>query len=98
MDVMMPEMGGLEATKVVRERQRDRARYPNYKSPLIIIAMTASAMQGDREKCLAAGMDDYLSKPVRPEDIRTIVERWAVEAARNITTPPAQAPDRKSVV
>jgi CheY-like chemotaxis protein len=76
MDVQMPEMDGLEATRHIRERQKDRAKHPNYKSPIIIIAMTANAMQGDREKCLAAGMDDYLSKPVRPEDVRKIVERW----------------------
>jgi CheY-like chemotaxis protein len=80
MDVMMPEMDGLEATKNIRERQKDRAKHPNYKSPIIIVAMTANAMQGDREKCLSAGMDDYLSKPVRLEDIRTIVERWGSSA------------------
>jgi CheY-like chemotaxis protein len=80
MDVMMPEMDGFEATRVIRERQQDRARFPNYKSPIIIVAMTAGAMQGDREKCLAAGMDDYLAKPVRPEDIRIVVERWGTMA------------------
>jgi CheY-like chemotaxis protein len=80
MDVMMPEMDGLEATRIIRERQRDRAKHPNYKSPLIIVAMTASAMPGDREKCLAAGMDDYIAKPVRPEDVRTTVERWGTSA------------------
>jgi CheY-like chemotaxis protein/HPt (histidine-containing phosphotransfer) domain-containing protein len=81
MDVMMPEMGGLEATQEIRLRQQQRKNFPNYKSPIIIVAMTASAMQGDREKCLAAGMDDYLSKPVRPEDIRGILERWGAKAA-----------------
>jgi CheY-like chemotaxis protein len=88
MDVMMPEMDGLEATRAIRERQRDRARFPNYKSPIIIVAMTASAMPGDREKCLAAGMDDYMAKPVRPEEVRAIVERWSVSAA---IAPPAEA-------
>jgi CheY-like chemotaxis protein/HPt (histidine-containing phosphotransfer) domain-containing protein len=84
MDVMMPEMSGLEATRLIRERQRLPDRFPHYKSPLIIIAMTASAMPGDREKCLAAGMDDYIAKPVRLEDVRTIIERWAAAAARTL--------------
>ena len=75
MDVQMPEMDGLEATRQIRARQTDQAMYPNYKSPIIIVAMTASAMTGDREKCLAAGMDDYLAKPVRPEDVRPEA-RW----------------------
>jgi CheY-like chemotaxis protein/HPt (histidine-containing phosphotransfer) domain-containing protein len=77
MDVMMPEMGGLEATRLIRERQQQPSQFPNYKSDIAVIAMTASAMQGDREKCLAAGMDDYVAKPVRLEEIRMIVERWA---------------------
>src|SRR6185503_5964566 len=80
MDVMMPEMDGLEATRQIRARQKDPGRFPNYKSPMIIVAMTASAMQGDREKCIAAGMDDYIAKPVRLEDVRTIVERWGAVA------------------
>jgi CheY-like chemotaxis protein len=82
MDVMMPEMGGLEATRLIRERQKQASQFPKYKSPLIIVAMTASAMPGDREKCLAAGMDDYVAKPVRLEDVRMIVERWAEVATR----------------
>lgn len=81
MDVMMPEMDGLEATRIIRQRQQDHARFPTYKSPIHIVAMTASAMSGDREKCLAAGMDDYLAKPVRPEQVRAIVERWAPSAS-----------------
>jgi CheY-like chemotaxis protein len=91
MDVMMPEMGGLEATAAIRERQQQPARFPNYKSPIIIVAMTANAMQGDREKCIAAGMDDYLAKPVRLEDIRAIVERWGSAAGSTETVARAQA-------
>jgi len=81
MDVMMPEMGGLEATRLIRQRQKQRSQFPNYKPSIIVVAMTANAMQGDREKCLAAGMDDYIAKPVRLEDIRTIVERWGAIAS-----------------
>jgi CheY-like chemotaxis protein len=104
MDVMMPEMGGFEATALIRQRQQQGANHPNYNARIIIVAMTANAMQGDREKCLAAGMDDYVAKPVRPEDIRKIIELWGErivhdtapkpEAAAEIKTaaPPAENP------
>jgi CheY-like chemotaxis protein len=87
MDVMMPEMDGLEATRLIRQRQKERFQFPNYQDCIIIVAMTANAMQGDRDKCLAAGMDDYIAKPVRLEDIRAIVERWGAVVCR-----PASAP------
>jgi signal transduction histidine kinase/HPt (histidine-containing phosphotransfer) domain-containing protein len=80
MDLMMPEMDGLEATRNIRERQKNPAEFPNYNSRIIIVAMTAHAMQSDREKCIAAGMDDYLSKPIRPADIRGIIEKWGSSA------------------
>jgi CheY-like chemotaxis protein/HPt (histidine-containing phosphotransfer) domain-containing protein len=84
MDIMMPEMNGIEATAAIRERQQRRDLNPNYKSPIIIVAMTANAMQGDREKSIAAGMDDYLSKPVRPEDMRNVIEKWGAKAAEEV--------------
>jgi two-component system sensor histidine kinase/response regulator len=61
MDLQMPEMGGLEATQKIRELELQRQRY----TP--IVAMTAHAMQGDRERCIAAGMDGYVSKPIQPK-------------------------------
>jgi len=81
MDVMMPEMSGLEATQVIRQRQAQPERYPTYNSRIIIVAMTASAMKGDKEKCLAVGMDDYLAKPIRVDDLGRIIEQWAGRAA-----------------
>jgi CheY-like chemotaxis protein/HPt (histidine-containing phosphotransfer) domain-containing protein len=91
MDVQMPEMDGLEATKVIRERQCNLAQFPTYKGPVIIVAMTANAMPGDRERCIEAGMDDYLAKPVRPEEVRKIIERWASQVARPESAEPTVA-------
>ncbi|MBM3758493.1 MAG: response regulator [Acidobacteria bacterium] len=75
MDVQMPEMDGLSATEEIRrlENALGRPRLP-------IVAITANAMNGDRERCLAAGMDDYLSKPVNEEKIQEKVRQWAVRS------------------
>jgi len=75
MDCQMPEMDGYEATRIIRDRERDRKRPCHWHAPIHVIAMTANAMKGDREKCLAAGMDDYISKPVRVTDLRAALER-----------------------
>ena len=75
MDCQMPEMDGFEATRAIRNREQALDGRCPWKSPVYIIAMTASAMQGDSEKCLAAGMDDYLSKPVRPSELQAALER-----------------------
>jgi signal transduction histidine kinase/HPt (histidine-containing phosphotransfer) domain-containing protein len=88
MDVMMPEMDGLEATRMLRKRQMGGDHF-NYQSRIIICAMTAHAMTGDREKCIAAGMDDYLSKPVRPKDVRDMLERWGGKIFQEANPKPA---------
>jgi CheY-like chemotaxis protein len=69
MDGQMPGMDGYEVTRRIREREKDGERLP-------IIAMTASAMKGDRERCLEAGMDDYVTKPVTPETLEAALRRW----------------------
>ncbi len=76
MDCQMPEMDGFEATRLIRERERATGVACPWKAPIRIVALTANAMQGDREKCLASGMDDYLSKPVRLKELQLVLERW----------------------
>jgi CheY-like chemotaxis protein len=73
MDVQMPEMDGLEAARCIQETVPEKAR-PR------IIAMTANAMEGDRERCLAAGMDDYLSKPIRPAELADALSRTRIRS------------------
>jgi signal transduction histidine kinase/CheY-like chemotaxis protein/HPt (histidine-containing phosphotransfer) domain-containing protein len=75
MDCQMPVMDGYEATRGIREREKqpDSSRHGAH---IPIIALTANAMQGDRERCKAAGMDDYLSKPVKTEDLGRLLQRW----------------------
>ena len=97
MDVQMPEMDGLEATRQIRERQKDPGTNGHYKKRIAIVAMTANAMQGDREKCIAAGMDDYISKPVRPDDVRTILERWGPRAGNEESKTTESAPEAEAV-
>jgi PAS domain S-box-containing protein len=75
MDVQMPDMGGFEATAILRERERGTGRHQR------VIAMTAHAMSGDRDRCLAAGMDGYLSKPLDAEALARAVESGLVVAA-----------------
>ena len=80
MDCQMPLVDGFEATRLIRQRETAIQESAAAGSPemrhIAIVALTANAMQGDRERCLAAGMDDYLTKPVRKEDLKGVLDRW----------------------
>jgi CheY-like chemotaxis protein len=71
MDVQMPEMDGLEATTLLRAREKGRGEHQ------AVVAMTALVMKGDRERCLAAGMDGYLSKPIAPQELDDVLDRYS---------------------
>jgi CheY-like chemotaxis protein/HPt (histidine-containing phosphotransfer) domain-containing protein len=84
MDIQMPEMDGLEATKAIRARQDPSSR-------TVIVALTANAMQGDRDRCLQAGMDDYLAKPIKQSDIESILAKWVSAVQHQQHTEPDAA-------
>jgi len=73
MDCQMPELDGFEATIAIRQAEQKTQHH------IPIIAMTANAMQGDREKCLAVGMDDYITKPINPKQLKKVLERWFIQ-------------------
>lgn len=89
MDVQMPEMDGFEATRIIRDAQAQSGRR------IPIIAMTAHAMKGDREKCLEAGMDDYVTKPIESRILNNVLDRWLVSPESTEEEKPAmtESPD-----
>jgi two-component system, sensor histidine kinase and response regulator len=101
MDVQMPEMDGFEATALIRKQEANRKqeaiREPGQSAAkhIPIVAMTAHAMVGDRERCLAAGMDDYVSKPINANDLYATIERAMVADSRTslAQTQPQEQPE-----
>jgi two-component system sensor histidine kinase/response regulator len=83
MDLQMPEMGGLDATRAIRQAEQGGNRR------IAIVALTAHAMRGDREECLAAGMDDYLTKPINSAELERVLQRFGAEARRDPPPVPA---------
>jgi CheY-like chemotaxis protein len=81
MDVQMPEMDGLEATAILREKEKVTGLHQP------VVALTAHAMKGDREKCIEGGMDGYLTKPIRPQELNQLLDIYVTRrlAARNVT-------------
>ena len=92
MDVQMPEMGGLETTAAIRAKEQGGAGH------VPILAMTAHALKGDRERCLAAGMDGYISKPIRPQEMFRAIENLSPPAETSGARPDDDILDRQEVL
>ena len=96
MDVHMPEMDGYEATAEIRQREKSEKDRHQKVHHIPIIALTANAMPGDKESALEAGMDDYISKPVKPEELAAVLDRWISrneEEEKTSTTPTLKPAD-----
>ncbi|HEV3040250.1 MAG TPA: two-component regulator propeller domain-containing protein [Candidatus Angelobacter sp.] len=86
MDVQMPELDGLQATAIIRQREQETSGH------IPIIALTAHAMKGDRERCLEAGMDDYIAKPINPQLLYQTIDQTVLRLERNAATLPSVQP------
>jgi len=91
MDCMMPEMDGYETTRRIREVERRRAALGIARPQVHIIALTANADPNDRARCLAAGMNEFVAKPVRPDELQRLLERWRESASRKDVAPAGTA-------
>ena len=89
MDVQMPEMDGLEATAVIRGKEKITGKHQP------IIALTAHAMKGDREKCISGGMDGYLTKPIRPQELDDVLEDYMVRRSGMAAPVPAEMAEQR---
>ena len=89
MDCQMPEMDGFEATRAIREWERTSCIGDSPVGRLPIVALTANAMQGDRERCLDAGMDDYITKPLARTDLQRVLQTCGSTKAGTAALPPA---------
>jgi CheY-like chemotaxis protein/HPt (histidine-containing phosphotransfer) domain-containing protein len=89
MDVQMPEMDGFEATQAIRKREEETGKH------VPIVAMTAHALKGDRERCLACGMDDYLAKPIKRQDLFQLLDRYSQKLPAEEACPPVVTPAAK---
>jgi two-component system sensor histidine kinase/response regulator len=85
MDCQMPQMDGYDAARAIRRREQSANQGSHSKSAVHIVALTANAMQGDREKCLDAGMDDYLTKPILLQELQAALERWQASGPSRIS-------------
>jgi signal transduction histidine kinase/CheY-like chemotaxis protein/HPt (histidine-containing phosphotransfer) domain-containing protein len=98
MDCQMPKMDGFAATREIRTREKAGRESGSEAKRLPVIALTAHAMRGDREQCLAVGMDDYLTKPFTKDELRELLRRWLPGSGDTASRPEASAADRSTPV
>lgn len=96
MDIQMPEMSGFEATAYIREHVKDKGKSNQNHSKTIIIAMTAHAMEGYREKCISGGFDDYITKPLRKNSLLSLISDWTGRLSLNMDNRPNEKTDAAS--